>query len=192
MELNNFYERALWNEWKMRMKLFSHHTVRKQYYPHNMDTYYELEKKMVSLRREQIQNAKKLFDQLIEPDVRAAYYQLWKTKCIPIKKHDEGPIYWSSSDKINQFFDKLSVLENERLEFMYMKLSQLEAAKTLLELKEKLITEEKKKEALEKRKQTNEQRKKNVGEIRVRRSARLNPSANRNLRRGSIYENVVI
>ena len=187
MQLNNFYERAIWNEWKMRMKLFAHSTVRKNYYPHNMNTYYELEKKMVSLRREQIQNAKKLFDQLVDPDVRAAYYQLWKTKCIPIKKHDGEPIYWSSSDKINQFFDKLSVLENERLEFMYMKLSQLEAAKALLELKEELITEDKKKVALEKRKQTIEQRKKNVEEKKVRRSARFDPESP-SWRRGSIYE----
>lgn len=151
MELNNFYERALWNEWKMRMKLFASYTVRKNYYPHNMDTYYEIEKKMVSLRREQIQNAKQKFDKLDEPDVYAAYYQLWNTKCMPIKKHDGEPIYWSSSEKINQFFDKLSVLENERLEFMYMKLSQLEAAKALLLLRESTVKEEKQKLANEKR-----------------------------------------
>ena len=151
MELNNFYEHALWNEWKMRMKLFASYTVKKNYYPHNMDTYYELEKKMVILRREQIQNAKQKFDKLDEPDVYAAYYQLWKTKCMPIKKHDGEPIYWSSSEKINQFFDKLSVLENERLEFMYMKLSQLEAAKALLLLRETIVKEEKQKLANEKR-----------------------------------------
>lgn len=159
MQLNNFYERAIWNEWNMRMKLFASHTVRKNYYPHNMDTYYDIEKRMVSLRREQIQNAKKLFDQLVEPDVRAAYYQLWKTKCIPIKKHDGEPIYWSSSDKINQFFDKLSVLENERLEFMYMKLSQLEAAKVLLLLHKTTVTEEKQKVVKEKRARTIQDRK---------------------------------
>jgi len=170
MELNNFYERALWNEWKMRMKLFASYTVRKNYYPHNMDTYYELEKKMVSLRREQIQNAKQKFDKLDEPDIRGAYYQLWKTKCMPIKKHDGEPIYWSSSDKINQFFDKLSVLENERLEFMYMKLSQLEAAKALLLLRETIVKEEKQKLANEKR--VNTIREKKVQEP-LRRSKRV-------------------
>ena len=172
MELNNFYERALWNEWKMRMKLFASYTVRKNYYPHNMDTYYELEKKMVILRREQVQNAKKLFDQLDDVDIhlRAAYYQMWKTKCAPIKKHDEGPIYWSSSDKINQFFDKLSVLENERLEFIYMKLSQLEAAKALLLLRETTVKEEKQKLANEKR--VNTIREKKVQEP-LRRSKRV-------------------
>ena len=152
-----------------------------------MDTYYELEKKMVSLRREQMKTAKKLFDQLIEPDVRAAYYQPWKTKCLPIEKHDEQPIYWSSVDKIEKFFDELSVLEDVRLQFMYTKLSQLEAAKALLNLKEELITEDKKKVALEKRKQTIEQRKKNVEERKVRRSARFDPESP-SWRRGSIYE----
>ena len=190
MELNNFYLRALWSEWKRRMTLFSSHTVRKQYYPHNMDAYYKQQQNMEILRREQMKNAKKLFDQLIEPDVRAAHYELWKTKCLPIKKHDEQPIYWSSVDKIEKFFYELSLLEDERLQFMYTKLSQLEAAKALLDLKEELVVEEKKKVAIEKRKETIEQRKKNVGENRVRRSARLNPSTDHHIRRGSIYKNM--
>lgn len=187
MELNNFYLRALWSEWKKRMTLFSSHTVRKLYYPHNMDAYYEQQQNMEILRKEQMKNAKKLFDKLIEPDVRAAYYQLWKTKCLPIKKHDEQPIYWSSVDKIEKFFDELSVLEDVRLQFMYTKLSQLEAAKALLDLKEEIITEDKKKVALEKRKQTIEERKKNVEEKKVRRSARLDPESP-SWRRGSIYD----
>ena len=187
MELNNFYLRALWSECKKRMALFSSRTVRKLYYPHNMDAYYEQQQNMEILRKEQLKNAKKLFDQLVEPDVRAAYYQLWKTKCLPIKKHDEQPIYWSSIDKIEKFFNELSLLEDERLQFMYTKLSQLEAANALLDLKEELVAQEKKKLVAEKRKETIEQRKKNVEEKKVRRSARLNPESP-SWRRGSIYE----
>jgi len=189
MQLNNFYERALWTEWSKRMSLFASHTVRRQYYPHNMDSYHNLEKHMVSLRREQINNAKKMLGKLDEVEVRADYYQMWKTKCNPIKEHDGEPIYWSSSDKIEQFFDRLSVLENERLEFMYEKLAQLNAANALLLLHDETLKEEKHKVAIEKRKKTIDQRKKNVEENKVRRSARLD-NKSPSWRRGSIYEKI--
>ena len=161
MQLNNFYERAIWNEWKMRMKLFASHTVRKNYYPHNMDTYYDIEKRMVSLRREQIQNAKKMFNNLDDVRLRTSHSQLneWKMRCDPIKTHDEEPSYWLSSEKIEVFFDKLSVLENERLEFMYDKLAQLNAANTLLLLHKTMVTEEKQRVVKEKRTKTIQDRK---------------------------------
>lgn len=188
MQLNNFYERALWSEWSKRMALFANHNVRKKFYPHNMDSYYDLEKRMISLRREQINNAKKCFDNLDEVEVHGEYYQLWKTMCNPIKQHDGEPIYWSSSEKINKFFDRLSVLEKERLEFMYEKLTELNVAKALLQLCEKTAKEEKQKVAIEKRKKTLEQRNKNAEEKKVRRSARLNNKSP--WRRGSIYEKI--
>jgi hypothetical protein len=159
MQLNNFYERDLWTEWSKRMTLFASGAVRRNYYPNNMDSYYDIEKRMVNMRREQIYNAKQMFDKLYEVEVRAAYYQLWKTKCGPIRRHDEEPIYGSSSDKIEEFFNKLSVLENERLEFMYDKLAQLNAAKALLRLRETTVKEEKHKVVKEKRAKTIRDRK---------------------------------
>ena len=159
MQLNNFYERDLWTGWSKRMALFANYKIRRHYYPHNMDSYYDIEKRMVNMRREQIYNAKQMFDKLYDVRLRASYSQLWETMCNLIRRHDEEPIYGSSSDKIEEFFNKLSVLENERLEFMYDKLAQLNAAKALLRLRETTVKEEKQKVGKEKRAKTIRDRK---------------------------------
>ena len=64
MELNNFYERALWNEWNQLKKDFQRRTIRQFYYPQHMDTYYQLESKLVNMQRHQINDAKQHFEQL--------------------------------------------------------------------------------------------------------------------------------
>jgi len=57
------------------------------------------------------------------------------------------------------FLEKLAIFENERLEFMYDKLAQLNAAKALLRLRETTVKEEKQKVGKEKRAKTIRDRK---------------------------------
>lgn len=159
MQLNNFYERDLWTEWSKRMALFANYKIRRHYYPQNMDTYYDIEKRMVSLRREQINNAKKMFSNLDDVRLRTSHSQLWKMRCDPIKTHDEEPSYWLSSENIEVFLEKLAIFENERLEFIYDKLAQLNAANALLLLHKTTVTEEKQRVVKEKRTKTIQDRK---------------------------------
>jgi len=173
MQLNNFYEHDLWTEWSKRMALFANYKIRRHYYPHNMDTYYDIEKRMVSLRREQMNNAKKMFSNLDDVRLRTYHYQL---RCDPIKNHDEEPSYWLSSENIEVFLEKLAIFENERLEFMYDKLAQLNAANTLLLLHKTTVTEEKQRVVKEKRTKTVQDRK--VQEP-VRRSKRVEQNRKR-------------
>ena len=173
MQLNNFYEHDLWTEWSKRMALFANYKIRRHYYPHNMDTYYDIEKRMVSLRREQMNNAKKMFSDLDDVRLRTYHYQL---RCDPIKNHDEEPSYWLSSENIEVFLEKLAIFENERLEFMYDKLAQLNAANTLLLLHKTTVTEEKQRVVKEKRTKTVQDRK--VQEP-VRRSKRVEQNRKR-------------
>ena len=64
MQLNNFYERALWNEWNQLKRDFQKRSIRQLYYPQYMDTYYQFESKLSVMQRQQISNAKQYYHQL--------------------------------------------------------------------------------------------------------------------------------
>ena len=179
MELRNFYERNLWNEWTKRMMVLSKRDNRNRYFPHNMDSYYELETNMVSMRREHMQKAKSMFDTLNDPIVRTRDdHQYWIALCMSINKHDEQFSQMIKTNNTKAFFDELHVLENDRLQTMYEKLEQQHAAKLLLQLRNEIVEKVKRTVTNKKRTDTIQERKTLEP---VRRSGRIQQKRKREL-----------
>ena len=88
MQLNNFYERALWNEWNQLKRGFQKRSIRQFYYPQYMDTYYQFESKLSVMQRQQISNAKNHYHQLGNLRLTQDQEKIWNEQTKIIKEDD--------------------------------------------------------------------------------------------------------
>jgi len=191
MQLNNFYERALWNEWNQLKKDFQQRSIRQFYYPQHMDTYYQLESKLIVMQRQQVCNAKQHFHQLGDVRLMQEQQQVWNEKTKVIKEHHKTVSQHNKDGKLKEFFETLSELEENRLLVMidirtaYMEeINRQEAAEALIMMQKQEFANEKRRLTNEKKKRAREEvneishpirRSKRIRENNVRTSARILP-----------------
>ena len=198
MQLNNFYERALWNEWYQLKKDFQRRTIRQFYYPQHMDTYYQLESKLVDMQRKQINDAKQHYHQLGDLYLTQDQQKIWNEQTIMIKDHYKTLSQHNKDGMLKEFFEILNELEEKRLQIMveirspYIEeINRQEAAEALVLMQKQEMANEKRRITLEKRKRAREDAKDNTP--RVRRSARVRSKTSDDPRakwyRGTFYTN---
>ena len=191
MQLNNFYERALWNEWNQLKRDFQQRSIRQFYYPQHMDTYYQLESKLIVMQRQQVCNAKQHFHQLGDVRLMQEQQQVWNEKTKVIKEHHKTVSQHNKDGKLKEFFETLSELEENRLLVMidirtaYMEeINRQEAAEALIMMQKQEFANEKRRLTNEKKKRAREEaneishpirRSKRIRENNVRTSARILP-----------------
>lgn len=166
MQLNNFYERALWNEWNQLNKDIQRRTIRQFYYPLHMDTYYQLESKMVVMQRQQVSNAKQHYHQLGDLYLTQDQQQIWNEQTKKIKEHHKTLSQHNKDGTLKEFFETLNELEENRLNMMidirssYIEeRNRQEAAEALIQMQKQEAANEKRRITIEKRKMANELRK---------------------------------
>jgi len=166
MQLNNFYERALWNEWNQLKRDFQQRSIRQFYYPQHMDTYYQLESKLIVMQRQQVCNAKQHFHHLGDGDVRLTQeqQQIWNEKTKIIKEHHKTVSQHNKDGKLKEFFETLNELEENRLLVMidirtaYMEeINRQEAAEALIMMQKQEMANEKRRLTNEKKKRAREE-----------------------------------
>ena len=205
MQLNNFYERALWNEWNQLNKDIQKRTIRQFYYPLHMDTYYQLESKMVIMQRQQVSNAKQHYHQLGDLYLTQDQQKIWNEQTKKIKEHHKTLSQHNKDGMLKDFFETLNELETNRLNMMidirssYIEeRNRQEAAEALIQMQKQEAANEKRRITIEKRKMASELRKRareDDKEItpRVRRSARVRSKTSDDPRakwyRGTFYTN---
>ena len=198
MQLNNFYERALWNEWSQLKKDFQRRTIRQFYYPQHMDTYYQLESKLVDIQRKQINDAKQHFEQLGDLHLTNNQQKIWNEQTKIIKEHHKTLSQHNKDGMLKEFFETLNKLNENRLHIMIDLRSVYMEEKNKQEAAEALIMMHKQEMANEKRRITNERKKRAREDAkdntpRVRRSARVRSKTSDDPRakwyRGTFYTN---
>ncbi len=198
MQLNNFYERALWNEWNQLKRNFQKRSIRQFYYPQHMDTYYQLESKLVDMQRKQINDAKQHYHQLGDLYLTQDQQKIWNEQTIMIKDHYKTLSQHNKDGMLKEFFEILNELEEKRLQIMveirspYIEeINRQEAAEALVLMQKQEMANEKRRITLEKRKRAREDAKDNTP--RVRRSARVRSKTSDDPRakwyRGTFYTN---
>ena len=179
MQLNNFYEHTIWNEWTQLLSDFKKRSIRQFYYPHNMDTYYQREIEMVSMQRQQINNVKNNFHQLGHTTyLTTETRKIWCEQSKIIKDHTQMLSKFNNEGKFDEFFTILNEIEQTRLTVMSNLLSEIIEEKNRQEAAETLIMMQKQEIANEKRRITNEKRRMAYEEAKqkpqiLRRSARI-------------------
>ena len=198
MQLNNFYERALWNEWNQLKKDFQKRSIRQFYYPLHMDTYYQLESKLVDMQRHQINDAKQYYHQLGHLHLTNDQNKIWNEQTKIIKDHHKTLSQHNKDGMLKEFFETLDKLNENRLHIMIDLRSVYMEEKNKQEAAEALIMMHKQEMANEKRRITNERKKRARDEAkentpRVRRSARVRSKTsddpNAKWYRGTFYTN---
>ena len=198
MQLNNFYERSLWNEWNQLKRNFQKRSIRQFYYPQHMDTYYQLESKLVDMQRKQINDAKQHYHQLGDLYLTQDQQKIWNEQTIMIKDHYKTLSQHNKDGMLKEFFEILNELEEKRLQIMveirspYIEeINRQEAAEALVLMQKQEMANEKRRITLEKRKRAREDAKDNTP--RVRRSARVRSKTSDDPRakwyRGTFYTN---
>ena len=159
MQLNNFYERALWNEWDQLIKKdIRRRSFRRYYYPEYMDVYYQLESKMVLMQRQQVKNVKKHFQYLGDTCLTKDQQQIWYEQTDIIREHTKTISPHSKDGRLKEFFETLNELEENRLRIMMDIRSADVEERNRQEAAEALIKMQKQEMANEKRRITNEKR----------------------------------
>ena len=198
MELNNFYERTLWNEWNQLKKDFQRRTIRQFYYPQYMDTYYQFESKLSVMQRQQISNAKNHYHQLGNLRLTQDQEKIWNEQTKIIKEHYKTLSQHNKDGMLKEFFETLNELNENRLLIMIDLRSVYMEEKNKQEAAEALIMMHKQEMANEKRRITNERKKRAREDAkentpRVRRSARVRSKTSDDPRakwyRGTFYTN---
>ena len=205
MQLNNFYERALWNEWNQLNKDIQKRTIRQFYYPLHMDTYYQLESKMVVMQRQQVSNAKQHYHQLGDLYLTQDQQKIWNEQTKIIKNHHKTLSQHNKGGMLKEFFETLNELEENRLNMMidirspYIEeRNRQEAAEALIQMQKQEAANEKRRITIEKRKMASELRKRAREDDKentphVRRSARVRSKTSNDPRakwyRGTFYTN---
>ena len=198
MQLNNFYERALWNEWNQLNKDIQRRTIRQFYYPQYMDTYYQLESKLVDMQRQQVSNAKQHYHQLGDVRLTQEQQKIWNEQTKIIKEHHKTLSQHNKDGKLKEFFETLNEIEKNRLHIMmdirsaYMEeRNRQEAAEALIIMQKQEMANEKRRLTNEKKRRAREDAKENTP--RMRRSARVRSKTsddpNAQWYRGTIYTN---
>ena len=205
MQLNNFYERALWNEWKQLNKEIQKRTIRQFYYPQHMDTYYQLEAQLVVMQRQQVSNAKQHYHQLGDMRLTQDQQKIWYEQTKKIEEHNKTLSQHNKDGMLKEFFEILNKLEENRLQIMveirspYIEeINRQEAAEALVLMQKQEMANEKRRITIEKRKMASELRKRaredeKENTPRVRRSARVRSKTsddpNAKWYRGTFYTN---
>ena len=198
MQLNNFYERALWNEWNQLKKDFQRRTIRQFYYPQYMDTYYQFESKLSVMQRQQISNAKNHYHQLGNLRLTQDQQKIWNEQTKIIEEHHKTISQHNKDGMLKEFFETLDKLNENRLHIMMDLRSAYTEERNRQEAAEALIMMQKQEMANEKRRITNERKKRARDEAkentpRVRRSARVRSKTsddpNAKWYRGTFYTN---
>lgn len=203
MQINNFYESALWNEWRQLKRDFQKRSIRQLYYPQHMDTYYQLEAQLVVMQRQQVSNAKQHYHHLGDMRLTQEQQKIWYEQTKKIKEHHKTLSQHNKDGMLKEFFEILNELEDNRLQIMmeirspYIEeINRQEAAEALIKMQKQEAANEKRRITLEKRKMASELRKRSREDEkentpRIRRSARIriktsdDPMAERY--RGTIY-----
>ncbi len=182
MQLNNFYERALWNEWRQLVGDFKKRSIRQLYYPQHMDTYYQFESKMIITQRQQVSNAKQHFHQLGDVRLTQEQQKIWSEQTKIIRDHSSKLFGYNLNIQhygySDEFFEILNKLEDKRLQIMVEirsahieEINRQEAAETLILMQKQEIANEKRRITNEKRRMAYEEAKQNPQVLR--RSARI-------------------
>jgi len=159
MQLNNFYERALWNEWNQLIGDFKTRSIRQFYYPQYMDTYYQLESKLVVMQRQQVSNAKQHYHQLSDARLTQEQYTIWTEQTKIIKEHHKTLSQHNEDGKLKEFFETLNELEENRLHIMMDIRTSYMEERNRQEAAEALIMMQKQEMANEKRRRDREEAK---------------------------------
>ena len=198
MQLNNFYERALWNEWNQLKRDFQKRSIRQLYYPQYMDTYYQFESKLSVMQRQQISNAKNHYHQLGDLRLTQDQEKIWNEQTKIIKEHHKTLSQHNKDGMLKEFFETLDKLNENRLHIMMDLRSAYVEERNRQETAEALIMMQKQEMANEKRRLTNEKKRRAREDAkentpRVRRSARVRSKTsddpNAKWYRGTIYTN---
>ena len=160
MQLNNFYERALWNEWNQLKKDFQKRSIRQLYYPQHMDTYYQLEAQLVVMQRQQVSNVKQHYHHLGDMRLTQNQQKIWNEQTKMIKDHSSKLFGYNLNIQhygySDEFFEILNELENKRLKIMmeirspYIEeINRQEAAETLIMMQKQEMANKKRRIANE-------------------------------------------
>ena len=198
MQLNNFYERALWNEWNQLKRDFQKRSIRQLYYPQYMDTYYQFESKLSVMQRQQISNAKNHYHQLGNLRLTQDQEKIWNEQTKIIEEHHKTISQHNKDGMLKEFFETLDKLNENRLHIMmdlrsaYMEeRNRQEAAEALIMMQKQEMANEKRRLTNEKKRRAREDAKENTPH--VRRSARVRSKTsddpNAKWYRGTIYTN---
>ena len=178
MQLNNFYEHALWDEWTQLKRDFQKRSIRQFYYPQHMDTYYQLEAKLVIMQRQQISNAKQHYYQLGDLRLTQDQQKIWYEENKKIEEHHRTLSQHNKDGMLKEFFEILNELEDKRMQIMveirtpYMEeINRQEAAEALILMQKQEMANEKRRLTNEKKKRAREDANENIP--RVRRSSRV-------------------
>ena len=163
-----------------------------------MDTYYQLESKLVDMQRKQINDAKQHYHQLGDLYLTQDQQKIWNEQTIMIKDHYKTLSQHNKDGMLKEFFEILNELEEKRLQIMveirspYIEeINRQEAAEALVLMQKQEMANEKRRITLEKRKRAREDAKDNTP--RVRRSARVRSKTSDDPRakwyRGTFYTN---
>ena len=178
MQLNNFYERALWNEWNQLNKEFQKRTIRQFYYPQHMDTYYQLEAQLVVMQRQQVSKIKQHYHHLGDIRLTQDQQKIWNEQTKTIKEHHKTLSQHNKDGMLKEFFEILNELEDNRLQIMmeirspYIEeINRQEAAEALIKMQKQEMANKKRRIANEKRRIAYEESKQNPQILR--RSSRI-------------------
>jgi hypothetical protein len=180
LNIENMYERYVWDEWSRLLRKVGEYRVRKHFYPHNMDVLDDMTKKITLNRREQVEYTKS-FEHIFKiGQMHCDYsidYQEWRKQTREINDFIDTFSTFIKNSNLEHFVEKFKSLQNTRLQTIISTLQirieesyRQEAAEGLLLLRKRenqLREKEQKKKA--KQAQKEEKNKPSV----LRRSSRI-------------------
>lgn len=167
------FSKAVWNEWKQRVNSIKQYTVRKVFYPHNMDNYESICRAIEKQQRLSTQKAISFLPYVDEYEPTKEEMELWRNHSKLIREYGTELISYVKNEDIETFIDNICTMENARLHDLKGRISSRKEKEDREEAAEALLLMRKRANQQLKRKHTEEMRTQNIESGNMRRSARF-------------------